>query len=70
MVGAMTNTSGDLPILSLVVFMPLVGMIVVMLLDRQRHIQAMRWVSAVASGLTLMLSVMVLIPYQIGLGDF
>jgi NADH-quinone oxidoreductase subunit M len=55
-----------LPILSLMVFLPLVGMAIVLFLDRERHIAAIRWVAAVFSGASFALSLLALIPYSVG----
>ena len=51
------------PILSFTVFMPLLGMIVVLLINREKH-DAIRWVSTAFSFLTLVLSLVVLKDYD------
>lgn len=60
----------DFPILSAIVFTPLVGLIIVLLLDKERHVQAIRWVAAVATGLTLLLCVMALVPFETRISGF
>lgn len=54
-----------MPILSLMVFVPLVGMFIVLFLDRERHVGAIRWVAALASGASFALSLYALVPYRI-----
>ena len=51
------------PILSFTIFMPLVGMIVVLLINREKH-DAIRWVSPAFSFVTLVLSLVVLKDYD------
>ncbi len=51
------------PILSFTIFMPLVGMIVVLLINREKH-DAIRWVSTAFSFVTLVLSLVVLKDYD------
>jgi len=58
------------PVLSAIIFTPLVGMILVLLLDKERHVQAIRWVALVASAVTLLLSLLALVPYEIRIAGF
>ncbi len=43
-------------ILSVLIFLPLVGMIIIMLLDRERHVAAIRWTATIFSALTFLVS--------------
>jgi NADH-quinone oxidoreductase subunit M len=58
--------AAGIPILSLLIFVPLAGMAIILLLDRERHVAAIRAVAAVASGVTFLLSLYALIPYRFG----
>lgn len=51
------------PILSCAIFVPLLGMIVVLLLNKERH-NAIRWVSTAFSFVTLLLTLILLKDYQ------
>jgi len=45
-----------LHILSVLIFLPLVGMVAVMLMHKERHLVAIRWTATLVSGLTLLVS--------------
>ncbi len=55
----------DLPILSALIFLPLAGGVAVVLVSRQRE-ALIRWVGVVASGLTLLLSLVVFARFEVG----
>lgn len=55
--------SYSFPILSYIVFLPLVGMIVVLFLDKDKH-NAIRWVSVFFAFLSMMLTFLVLADYD------
>lgn len=52
-----------IPFLSLMIFVPLVGMIITLFLHRERHVAAIRWVATVSTGLTFVLSLLALTVY-------
>jgi NADH-quinone oxidoreductase subunit M len=53
-----------IPVLSLMLLSPLVGLLAILPLDGQRHVRAIRWLAALASGLVLGLCLLALIPYE------
>jgi NADH-quinone oxidoreductase subunit M len=55
----------SLPILSLMIFTPLVGMILTLFLHRDRHVGAIRWVATIFSGLTFIISLLALCTFVV-----
>ncbi len=56
----------DIPILSIMLFLPLVGMILILFMDRERDVGLIRWTATVTSGLTLIISVWVIALFNSG----
>ena len=48
------------PILSIMIFLPLIGMVLIMLMDRERHVAAIRWTATVFAALTFLASLLAL----------
>jgi NADH:ubiquinone oxidoreductase subunit 4 (subunit M) len=45
-----------IPFLSLMIFLPLVGMVIILCLDKERHIGAIRWTATSSPGLVFVIS--------------
>jgi len=55
--------------LSLLLIVPLAGMVVILFLDRERHVQAIRGVAVAASALVLAWSIACAFAYSLGVGE-
>lgn len=51
------------PILSTLIFLPLVGMVIILLLDRERQVNAIRGVATLTASLTFLVSIYAFVPY-------
>lgn len=54
-----------IPYLSTMIFLPLVGMVVILLLNRERQVQGIRWTATIFSGLTFLVSLAAFVPYAV-----
>ncbi|MEN6640822.1 MAG: NADH-quinone oxidoreductase subunit M [Armatimonadia bacterium] len=52
-----------IPFLSLMVFLPLLGMIVILCLDKERHVGAIRWTATIFSALVFVISLLALTAF-------
>ncbi len=57
----------EIPFLSLIIFLPLVGMIIILLLDKEKHIQQIRWTANICAGLVFVLSLLALATFVPGI---
>ncbi len=62
---AITAAKAPFPILSLIVFLPLVGMLAIAFMHSERDKRAIRLTAAIVSGAVLVLSLLALIPYEV-----
>ena len=54
-----------IPYLSTMIFLPLAGMIIILLLDKERHLREIRWVATLFSGLVFVVSLLAFVPFAI-----
>jgi NADH-quinone oxidoreductase subunit M len=55
---------GGVGILSVMIFLPLVGMVIVLLLHKERHVKAIRWVTTIFAALTFVASILALAAFE------
>lgn len=56
----------QIPILSIIIFLPLVGMTLVLFMDKQRDVKTIRWAATIFAGLTFVASLVLLAMFHSG----